>query len=146
MSCSILHRCGLNPALLWLWCRPTAAAPIRPLAWELPYASGAALKSKKKNGNGRQGWQLWEEVGLDQWFSTRGDSSPQGTCANIWDIFGCHQKWEGMLLASSEKTTGMVLNNLLYKGQHQGTKNPPAPNVSGAKAGEAWDGSRDITT
>ena len=27
------HRCGLRLALLWLWCRLTAAAPIRPLAW-----------------------------------------------------------------------------------------------------------------
>ena len=25
-----------------------AAAPIRPLAWELPYAAGAALKSQKE--------------------------------------------------------------------------------------------------
>ena len=31
-----------------LWCRPAAAALIHPLAWELPYASGAALKSKKE--------------------------------------------------------------------------------------------------
>ena len=34
-------------ALLWLWCRPAAAVPIGPLGWELPYAEGAALKSKK---------------------------------------------------------------------------------------------------
>ena len=35
-----------------LWCRPAAAAPIRPLAWELPYAEGAALeKTKTKNKN-----------------------------------------------------------------------------------------------
>ena len=39
--------CGLDPALLWLWCRPVAAALIRPLAWELPGAAGAALKKKK---------------------------------------------------------------------------------------------------
>ena len=32
-------------ALLWLWCRPAAAAPVRPLAWEPPYAESAALKS-----------------------------------------------------------------------------------------------------
>ena len=25
-----------DPVLLWLWCRPAAIAPIRPLAWELP--------------------------------------------------------------------------------------------------------------
>ena len=33
-----------DPALLWLWRRPVAIAPIGPLAWELPYAEGAALK------------------------------------------------------------------------------------------------------
>ena len=35
-------------ALLWLWCRPVATAPIRPLAWEPPYAAGAALEKAKK--------------------------------------------------------------------------------------------------
>ena len=40
------HRCGSDLTLLWLWSRPAAAAPIRPLAWELPYAIGAALKIK----------------------------------------------------------------------------------------------------
>ena len=33
---------------LWLWCRPGATALIRPLAWEPPYAVGAALKRPKK--------------------------------------------------------------------------------------------------
>ena len=41
-------RLGLDPALLWLWCRPAAIAPIWLLAWEPPYAAGAALKSKIK--------------------------------------------------------------------------------------------------
>ena len=36
------------PSLLWLWYRPAAAALIWPLAWELPYALGAALKATKK--------------------------------------------------------------------------------------------------
>ena len=31
-----------------LWCRPVATAPIRPLAWEFLYATGAALKKDKK--------------------------------------------------------------------------------------------------
>ena len=35
-------------ALLRLWCRPAARAPIHPLAWELPRATGTALKSQKK--------------------------------------------------------------------------------------------------
>ena len=42
------HRCGLDPALLWPWSRPAAAALIGPLAWELLYATGAGQKKKKK--------------------------------------------------------------------------------------------------
>ncbi len=34
----------MDPELLWLWCRPVATAPIRLLAWELPYAMGVAPK------------------------------------------------------------------------------------------------------
>ena len=46
MSYGVGHRCGSDPVLLWLWCRPAAAAPIGPLAWELPHAAGVALKRK----------------------------------------------------------------------------------------------------
>ena len=35
-----------DPMFLWLWHRPVAADPIRLLAWEPPYAMGAALKIK----------------------------------------------------------------------------------------------------
>ena len=35
-------------ALLWLWYRLAAIAPIRLQAWEPPYAMGTALKGKKK--------------------------------------------------------------------------------------------------
>ena len=48
MNCGIGHRGSSDLALLWLWCRPAAVAPFRPLAWELPHAVGAAPKSKKK--------------------------------------------------------------------------------------------------
>ena len=51
MSCSIAvvgSRLSLDPASLWLWHRPAAVALIGPLAWEHPYALGAALKRKKK--------------------------------------------------------------------------------------------------
>jgi len=34
--------------LLWLWHRPVATAPIRPLAWEPPYATSAALEEAKR--------------------------------------------------------------------------------------------------
>jgi len=47
VSCGIGCRCGLDLALLCLWRRPAATAPIRPLAWEPPYTVGAALKKTK---------------------------------------------------------------------------------------------------
>ena len=47
MSCGVGRRHSSDPMLLWLWHRPAAIAPIRPLAWEPPYAAGAALKKKK---------------------------------------------------------------------------------------------------
>ena len=46
MSCGVDH--SLDLALLWLCCRQAAVALIQPLAWEPPYALGAALKKKKK--------------------------------------------------------------------------------------------------
>ena len=48
VSCGIGHRCSLDPTLLWLGCRPAAAAPTWPLAWEPPYATYIALKIQKK--------------------------------------------------------------------------------------------------
>ena len=54
MSCGVGSRCVSDAALLWLWCRVADTAPIRPLAWELPYAESAALKSKKKNTPNKQ--------------------------------------------------------------------------------------------
>ena len=42
------RRCSSDLALLWLWRRPAAVAPIRPPAWEPPYAVGAILERQKK--------------------------------------------------------------------------------------------------
>ena len=42
MSCGVGCRRGSDSALLWLWCRQVATAPIRPLAWEPPYAVGSS--------------------------------------------------------------------------------------------------------
>ena len=49
LSCGIDRRQGSDLALLWVWCRLAAIALIRLLPWELPYATGMALKSRKKN-------------------------------------------------------------------------------------------------
>ena len=48
MSCGVGHRHSWDPALLWLWHGPAATTPIWSLAWEPPYAVGAALKRPKK--------------------------------------------------------------------------------------------------
>ena len=47
MICGVGHRRGLNLALLWLWCRPAAAAPMQLLAWEHPYCWGYGPKKTK---------------------------------------------------------------------------------------------------
>ena len=63
MSCGVGCRHGLDLALLWLLHRQAATIPIRPLAWEPLYATGAALekakrqkKRKEKDNAGLQGF------------------------------------------------------------------------------------------
>ena len=48
MSCDVGCRRGLDPVLLWLWCRLEATALTQPLTWEPPYAAGVALKRQTK--------------------------------------------------------------------------------------------------
>ena len=48
MSCGVGCRRGSDPTWLWLWCRPAAIAPIGPLAWEPPYATGVAQEMAKR--------------------------------------------------------------------------------------------------
>ena len=48
MNCGVDRRHGSDPALLWLWCRPVATAPIQPRAWEPPCVTGAALKRQNE--------------------------------------------------------------------------------------------------
>jgi len=48
VNCGVAHRHGSDPALLGLWHRLAAKAPIRPLAWESPYAVIAALEKAKR--------------------------------------------------------------------------------------------------
>ena len=48
MSYGVACRRGLDLALLWLWLRLAATAPIRPLTWEPPCAMDATLNKAKK--------------------------------------------------------------------------------------------------
>jgi len=49
VSCGVGCRHYLDLALLWLWYRLAATALLRPLAWESPYAVGAALEKAKRH-------------------------------------------------------------------------------------------------
>ena len=53
--CGVGRRRGSDLLWLWLWHRPEASVLIRPLAWEPPYAIGAALE-KAKNKTKQQGY------------------------------------------------------------------------------------------
>ena len=48
MSCGVGRRRGSDPTWLWLWCRLATTAPIRPPAWEPPYAAGVALERAER--------------------------------------------------------------------------------------------------
>ena len=82
MSRRVGHRHGSDPALLWLCRRPAATALIRPLAWEPPYVSGAALEKTKRqkkkitymqypitNHNGKECEREYEYVHLNHFCS-----------------------------------------------------------------------------
>ena len=47
-ECSVGCRHDSDPMLLWLQHRPAATALIRPLAWDPPYAVGAALEKARR--------------------------------------------------------------------------------------------------
>ena len=48
MNCGVGRIRGLDLVWLWLLHRLVATAPVQPLAWEPPYAVGAALKKTGK--------------------------------------------------------------------------------------------------
>ena len=56
MSHGVGRRCGSDPAWLWLWGRPAAAALICPRAWEPPCAAGVALKTHAHENSGIISW------------------------------------------------------------------------------------------
>ena len=74
MSCGVGCSCSSDPALLWLWYRPVAMAPIRPLAWESPYAVGAALekdaqKNKRQKEKKKEKKKTKACLGVPLWYS-----------------------------------------------------------------------------
>ena len=69
MSCGVGHRRSSDLALLWLWRRTAAVAPIRTLAWEPPYATGAALKRQEKKNLLTLAIFLWGAVVIHKLYS-----------------------------------------------------------------------------
>ena len=99
MSCGVGHRCSLNPALLCLWCWSAAAALILPLAWELPCAASAALKSTQKGGGAISTTpeeNLLKCI-LDKW----SDCSYEPITERKM-IFSCNSMWPQYILGSPQ--------------------------------------------
>ena len=55
MGCGVGCRRSSDPALLWLWCRPVATAPVRTKDWEPNKAAGVNKKKKKKKKKKKDG-------------------------------------------------------------------------------------------
>ena len=55
---------------LWLWRRPVALAPIRPLVWEPPYAPGSGPRKGKKTKKKKKK----EISGIGKTIDTKGKS------------------------------------------------------------------------
>ena len=53
------HRHSSYLALLWLWRKPAAVAPVRSLVWEPPYAADVALKRQKDKKKKKLGPPSW---------------------------------------------------------------------------------------
>ena len=69
----------LDLALLWLWHRPAATAPIGPLTWERPHAAGVALETQKqKTKNKTKKTWPWEFCRLNWAAPDRGSPATDG--------------------------------------------------------------------
>ena len=68
VSCGVGRKHGSDPTLLWLCCRPAGTAPNGPLAWEPPYATGAALQKAKRQKDKKKFMDFGVPV-VDQWLT-----------------------------------------------------------------------------
>ena len=79
--------------LLWLWFKPAPAAPIPPLAWELPYVADAAVKRKEKKKTNRFIWSSQNLTSIhEDAASLSGLRIPQCCelwCGSLWQLRSC---------------------------------------------------------
>ena len=107
MSCGAGHRCGSDPTLLWPWCKPAAAAPIQPLAWELPYAMGLALKRQNKQTKKQKTPQMnkYENAGMMKKLGAERGSC-WASCESVQSVL-CSQHRSLKLTHAPIATTGL---------------------------------------
>ena len=83
VSCGVGCRRGSDPALLWLWRRPVATALIQRLAWEPPYAAGAAQEIATTTTKKRQKTKLAKTK--TQGFSAKTSNlDPEDGACMVW--------------------------------------------------------------
>ena len=88
MSCGVGCRRGSDPALLRLWRKPVAVAPIGPLAWESPCADGVALEQAKRQKNkqtNKQNQCINEEIKREIKKYLKTNDKENTTIQNLWD-------------------------------------------------------------
>ena len=93
MSCGVGRRRGSDPAMLWLWCKPAAAAPMPALAWELPYAACAAIKSKKQTNKNQKPKNTisstWLTDQLNKWNTLHWAYRLHNSLSPVWPHGSC---------------------------------------------------------
>ena len=83
MSCGVGGRRASDPALLWLWHRAAAVAPIRPLAWDSPYAvEEVALEKAKRQKKQKQKQKQTNKQKTQQW-KWESNTLKKSTCRMI---------------------------------------------------------------
>ena len=74
--------------LLWLWCRPVDTALIRPLAWEPPYATGAAIeKAKRQKDKKKKKITKWEFHPVKKLLCSEGNPQKTKKQPTEWETF-----------------------------------------------------------
>ena len=96
--------------MLWLWHRQAAAVPIPPLAWELPYAAGVALKRKKERKDVNvliSGYQPQERMQITSCQTVKGFVS---LSASIWK-----RAWTTKTVSPSSRSDRLILTNRVFQ-------------------------------
>ena len=66
MSCGVGCKCSLDPALLWLWCRPAATVPLRPPAQRISTRHKCGPKRQKQQQKNSGLANIWWWSGVVQ--------------------------------------------------------------------------------